>query len=36
MIRGVSNSEKLFIGGDLNSDVGITREGFERINESFR
>jgi exonuclease III len=29
MIRGVSSSEKLFIGGNLNGHVGIVRGGFE-------
>jgi exonuclease III len=28
MIRGVSSSEKLFIGGDLNGHVGTVRVGF--------
>jgi hypothetical protein len=27
MVRGVSNSEKLFIGGDLNGHVGTARGG---------
>jgi hypothetical protein len=35
MVRGVSSSEKLFIGGDLNGHVGIVREGFERVHGSF-
>jgi hypothetical protein len=35
MVRGVSSSEKLFIGGDLNGHVGTVREGFERVHESF-
>jgi hypothetical protein len=31
MIRGVSSSEKLFIGGDLNGHIGTVRGGFERV-----
>jgi hypothetical protein len=35
MVRGVSNSEKLFIGGDLNGHVGTVRRGFERVHGGF-
>jgi hypothetical protein len=35
MIRSVSSSEKLFIGGDLNSHVGTTKKGFERVHRGF-
>jgi hypothetical protein len=35
MVRGVSSSEKLFIGGDLNAHVGIVRGGFERVQGGF-
>jgi exonuclease III len=35
MIRGVPNSEKLFIGGDLNGYVSTVRGGFERVHERF-
>jgi hypothetical protein len=35
MVRGVSGSEKLFIGGDLNDHVGIARGGFERVHGGF-
>jgi hypothetical protein len=35
MVRGVSSSEKLFIGGDLNSHVGTVRWGFERVHGGF-
>jgi hypothetical protein len=35
IVRGVSSSEKLFIGGDLNGHVGTVREGFERVHEGF-
>jgi hypothetical protein len=35
MIRGVSSSEKLFIGGNLNGHVGIVRGGFEMIHRGF-
>jgi hypothetical protein len=34
MVRGVSSSEKLFIGGDLNEHVGTARKEFERVHES--
>jgi hypothetical protein len=35
MVRGVSSSEKLFIGGDLNGHVGTVRGGFEMVHEGF-
>jgi hypothetical protein len=35
MVRRVSSSEKLFIGGDLNGRVGTIRGGFERVHEGF-
>jgi hypothetical protein len=35
MVRGVSNSEKLFIGGDLNGHIDIVRGGFERVHGGF-
>jgi hypothetical protein len=35
MVRGVSSSEKLFIGGDLNGHVGTVRGGFEMIHRGF-
>jgi hypothetical protein len=35
MIRWVSSSEKIFIGGDLNGHVGTIREGFERVHGGF-
>jgi exonuclease III len=35
MVRGVSSSEKLFIGGDLNGHVGTVRGGFERVHGDF-
>jgi hypothetical protein len=35
MIRGVSSSEKIYIGGDLNGHVGTVRTGFERVHENF-
>jgi hypothetical protein len=35
MIRGVSSSEKLFIGGYLNGHVGTVREGFKRVHWGF-
>jgi hypothetical protein len=35
MVRGVSSSEKLFIGGDLNGHVGTVRGGFERVHGGF-
>jgi hypothetical protein len=35
MIREVSNSEKLFIRGDLNVHVGTVRGGFERVHGGF-
>jgi hypothetical protein len=35
MIRGVFSSEKLFIGGDLNGNVGTVRWGFERVHGGF-
>jgi hypothetical protein len=35
MVRGVSSSEKLLIGGYLNYHVGIVRGGFERVHEGF-
>jgi uncharacterized protein YjhX (UPF0386 family) len=31
----VSNSEKLFIGGDFNGHIGTAREGFERVHRGF-
>jgi hypothetical protein len=31
----VLNSEKLFIGGDLNGHVGTARSGFERVYGDF-
>jgi hypothetical protein len=36
MIRGVPSSEKLFIGGDLNGNIGTIRGGFERVHGGFR
>jgi hypothetical protein len=35
MVREMSNSKKLFIGGDLNDDVGPTRRGYERVYDDF-
>jgi hypothetical protein len=35
MVRGVSNSEKFFIRGDLNGHVGTVRGGFERVHGGF-
>jgi hypothetical protein len=35
MVRGMSSSEKLFIGGDLNGYIGIVIGGFEMIHENF-
>jgi hypothetical protein len=35
MVRGISSSEKLFIGGDLNGHVGTARRGFERVHGGF-
>jgi hypothetical protein len=35
MIRRVSSSEKIFIGGDLSGHVGTVRKRFERVHESF-
>jgi hypothetical protein len=35
MIRAVSRSEKLFIGGDLKYHVGTARWGFERVHRGF-
>jgi hypothetical protein len=35
MIRGVSCSEKLFIGGDLNDHIGTVRCGIERVHWGF-
>jgi hypothetical protein len=35
MVRGVPSSEKLLIGGDLNSCVGTVRGGFERVHGGF-
>jgi hypothetical protein len=35
MVREVPNSEKLFIGGDLNGRVGTIRGGFEMVHGSF-
>jgi hypothetical protein len=35
VVRGVSNSEKLLIEGDLNGHVGTVRWGFERIHGGF-
>ena len=31
LIRAVTSSEKLFIGGDLNGHVGTTSAGFEAV-----
>jgi hypothetical protein len=31
MVRGVTSSEKLFIGEDLNGHVGTVRRGFKMI-----
>ena len=36
MVRAVSSSEKLFIGGDLNGHVGTSSAGFETVHEGFR
>ena len=35
LIRVVSSSEKLFIGGDLNGHVGTTSAGFEAVHGGF-
>jgi hypothetical protein len=35
MIRRMSSSEKLFIGGDLNGHIGTIRGGFERVHGGF-
>jgi hypothetical protein len=35
MVRGVSNSEKLFIGGDFNDHVGTAKGGFEMVHGGF-
>jgi hypothetical protein len=35
MVRGVSSSEKLFIGSNLNGHVGTVRGGFERVHRGF-
>jgi hypothetical protein len=35
MVRGVSSSEKLFIKGDLNGNVGTSRGMFERVHKGF-
>jgi exonuclease III len=36
MVRGVSSSEKLLIGGDLNGHVGTVRGMFERVHGGLR
>jgi hypothetical protein len=36
LISSMSNSEKLFIGGDLNVHVGSTRVGFDGVHGGFR
>jgi hypothetical protein len=36
MVRGVSSSEKKFIGGDINGHVSTSRMRFERIHRGFR
>ena len=36
MVRAVPNSEKLFIGGDLNGHVGTSSVGFEVVHGGFR
>jgi hypothetical protein len=35
MVRGVSSSDKLFIGGDLIGHVGTARKGFQRVYRGF-
>jgi hypothetical protein len=35
LVSSVPNSEKLFIGGDLNGHVGSTRVGFDGVHEGF-
>ena len=35
MVRAVSRSDKLFIGGDLNGHVGTSSEGFEAVHGGF-
>ena len=35
LVRVVSSSEKLFIGGDLNGHVGTSSVGFEAVHEGF-
>jgi hypothetical protein len=35
LVSSVSNSEKLFIGGDLNGHVGSTRVGFDGVYRDF-
>jgi hypothetical protein len=35
MVRGVSSSEKLFIGEDLNGHVGTVKGGFESVHGGF-
>lgn len=35
ILRGVSNNEKLFIGGDLNGHVGTTSGGFEGVHGGY-
>jgi hypothetical protein len=36
LVSSVPNSEKLFIGGNLNGHIGSTRVGFDGVHESFR
>ena len=35
LVRAVPTSEKLFIGGDLNSHVGTSSAGFEAVHGGF-
>ena len=35
MVRAVSISEKLFIGGDLNGHVGTSNAGYELVHGGF-
>ena len=36
MVRAVPNSEKLFIGGNLNGHIGTSSAGFETVYGGFR
>ena len=35
VVQGISNGEKIFIGGDLNEHVGISMDGFESIHGGY-